>query len=345
MKKKLFLLTLSLFLLCGCGKVPKLKNGEEAVITFKDGKKISVDKLYNTLKKDYALQATVSLIDKTILEEEFKKDIKEAEKYAEDTIKSMQETYGGEEKLLQAIQYYTPYSNIDAYKDSIYLSYLQNKATEEYSKTEVAEKDAKEYYNKVYFGDISINHILITPDVKSGATQEEITKAEEKAKKKAEEVIQKLDEAKNNKKDITETFSSLAKEYSKDDSTKNKGGALGYINLNNLGTNYDELVNAASKLKKGEYSSKVITTSAGYHVILKVDQKKKKSYEKAEDEIRGILSKSIISTDASIAAKAMEYYRDKYDVKIVDSEISKQYSHYMNNQLNQTTNTSDSENK
>ena len=55
MKKKLFLLTLSLFLICGCGKIPKLKNGEEAVVTFKNGDKISADDLYNELKKNYAL--------------------------------------------------------------------------------------------------------------------------------------------------------------------------------------------------------------------------------------------------------------------------------------------------
>ena len=42
------------------------------------------------------------------------------------------------------------------------------------------------------------------------------------------------------------------KEYSKDDATKNAGGALGFINLNQLGDNYDELVNAANKLKKNE---------------------------------------------------------------------------------------------
>ena len=268
MKKKLFLITLSVFLLCGCGKVPKLENGQEAVITFKNGDKISADELYEVLKKDYALEATINIIDKKILEEEFKKDVKDAEKYAEDTIKSMKETYGSEEELLQAIQYYTNYSTIEAYQKYLYTNYLQNKATEEYAKTEVAEKDVKNYYENTYFGDISINHILITPNVKSGASSEDVTKAEEAALKKANEVIDKLDKAKKEGKDIKETFSSLAKEYSDDDATKKKGGALGYINLNSLGSNYDELVNKAVKLKDGEYSTEVITTDLGYHVIL-----------------------------------------------------------------------------
>jgi len=335
MKKKLFLLTLSLFLVCGCGKIPKLKNGEEAVIEFKDGEKISVDELYNELKKDYALQATISLIDTKILEKEFKGDIKDAKKYAEDTIKSMKETYGGEDKLLEAIRYYTNFSTIEAYEKSIYINYLQNKAVEGYAKTQVEESKVKNYFENVYFGDVSINHILIKPEVKSGATQEETTKAEEAAKAKANEVIKKLDEAKKAGKDIKQEFSALAKEYSSDDATKKSGGALGYINLNSLGSNYDELVNAAVKMKNGEYSTKVITTDLGYHVILKVDQKKKGELKDAEDTIRTILSKDLITSDTTISVKAMQYYRKEYKVNIVDSDIEKQYSIYMNNLLNQ----------
>lgn len=337
MKKKIFLITLSLFLVCGCGKIPKLKNGEEAVITFKNGDKISADELYSTLKKDFALEATINTIDKKILEDEFKNELKDAEKYADNTIKSMKETYGSDEELLNAIQYYTNYSTIDAYKNYIYINYLQNRAAEEYAKTTVSEKDLKDYYEIVYQGDVSINHILITPNVKSGASTDEISKAEEKALNKAKEVIEKLNKAKKDGKDVSETFTSLAKEYSDDDSTKKSGGALGFININSLGSNYDELVNAAIKLKKGEYSTEVITTDLGYHVILKVDQKKKPSLEKAEDSIRTILSKNIMASDTKIIVKAMQHFRKEYGVEIIDDDIQSQYSKYMNAALNQNT--------
>ena len=334
MKRKLFLLTLSLFLLCGCGKIPKLKNGEEAVITFKNGDKISANDLYNAVKNDYALDATINLMDKKILETEFKDKIKDATTYAESTIASMKESYGGEDTLLQAIQAYTSYSTIDAYQNYIYLDYLRNLATEEYAKTLVSDKEVKKYFEDTYFGDISINHILITPSVKANATDEEKEKAEKDAKKKAEEVINKLKTAEKENKNIEEEFSSLAKEYSDDDSTKNDGGKLGYINLNSLGSNYDELVNAALKLKNKKYSTSVITTDLGYHVIYRVDQKDKGKLEDAEDEIRTILSQSSLQSDVTISAKAMQYYRDKYDAKIIDSEIKSQYSKYMNQALN-----------
>ena len=337
MKKKLFLLTLSLFLVCGCGKIPKLKNGEEAVVTFKNGDKISVDDLYNEVKDKYALEALINMVDTKILEKEFKKEVEEAKENAEETIKTMQKTYGGKDELLEAIQYYTGFSTIEAYQNFIYINNLQNKAAESYAKTLVTDKQVQKYFDEVYFGDISINHILITPSVKSGASADETKKAEEKAKKKAEEVISKLNDAKKAGKDIKEEFKTLAKEYSDDDATKKKGGELGYINLNNLNSNYDELVNAANKLKDGEYSTKVITTELGYHVILRIKQKDKGTVKDASDNIRSILSQETLSSDTAINAKAMDYYRKKYGVEIVDSELKSQYNKYNNSVLNPKT--------
>lgn len=335
MKKKIFLLTLSMFLLCGCGKIPKLENGQDAFITFKNGDKISVDEVYGEIKNDFALQAAVNLMDKKILEKEFKNEVKNAEVYAKNTIDSMKESYGGSKELLQAIQYYAGYSSIEAYQDYIYLNYLQNIATEQYAKESVSEKNVKKYYENSYFGDISINHILITPDVKSNASDEEIKKAEEKAKKQAENIIKELDKAKKDKKDVNKTFTELAKKYSDDESTKNDSGKLGYININSLGSNYDELVKSATKLKNKSYSTSVITTELGYHVIYRVDQKDKKSLKDAESEIREILSKKTLEQDSTILAKALKSYREKYGVEIVDSEIKKQYNEYMEQQLSQ----------
>lgn len=74
-------------------------------------------------------------------------------------------------------------------------------------------------------------------------------------------------------------FAKLAKEYSEDDDSKEDGGSLGEINIGSLDSNYDELVKAASELKDGEYSTEIITTELGYHVILKTKTGEKKSYD------------------------------------------------------------------
>ena len=50
MKKKLICILAVLLLVTSCGKVPKLKNGDEAVVTMKDGD-ISVEELYSEMKE------------------------------------------------------------------------------------------------------------------------------------------------------------------------------------------------------------------------------------------------------------------------------------------------------
>ena len=127
MKKYIILSLTCLLVLCGCGKIPKLQNGEEAVITFakdKEEHKISAEDLYNTLKDDYGLLAVVNLIDTYILENEFEDYKVNAKETAQSYIDSMLESYGDEETLLQEIQRYTNYSTIEAYQNSLYISFL-----------------------------------------------------------------------------------------------------------------------------------------------------------------------------------------------------------------------------
>lgn len=59
MKKKIVLAMALTLLLTGCGKVPKLENGKDAVVSFKNGDKISVDDLYTQMKDKYALSILV----------------------------------------------------------------------------------------------------------------------------------------------------------------------------------------------------------------------------------------------------------------------------------------------
>ena len=85
MKKKIVVLALIVLLMSGCGsKIPTLSNGDEAVVTLKDGSMVSVNELYESVKDDYALKSLVNLVDKKILEKEYKKKVKDAKKYAED---------------------------------------------------------------------------------------------------------------------------------------------------------------------------------------------------------------------------------------------------------------------
>lgn len=328
MKKKILLISICTLLLAGCGKVSKLSNGDDAVVSFSKGDKISVNSLYEKMKKDYALENLITMIDTQILETEFKDYKAEASNYAENYIKSMEESYGGEEEFLKALQQYG-YSTIEAYQNYLYLGYLQNHAVEEYAKTLVSDKDIEKYYNEKAQGDVEISHILITADVKDDATDEDKTKAEEAAKKKAEDLIKELKESK----DVAKTFKKLVKENSKDDATKDKDGSLGKVTYGDLSESYDELLDAAYTIKDGEIYDKVITTELGYHVIMKTKSYEKESLKKLKKDIIEILSKDLVQNTADISIKGLEYYRDKYGMKIEDNDLKKQYESYITRAL------------
>ncbi len=328
MKKKVLVIGLCTLLVCGCGKsVPKLSNGDDAVVTLSNGEKISVNDLYNDLKANYALDSLINLVDKKILEDKYKDKLESAKEYADSTMKSLKENYGDD--LLSAIQSYTSYSTVEAYESYVYLSYLQNLAVEDYAKAQISDKERKEYYEKNIYGDVLVDHILVTPNVKDDATDEEKKKAEDEAKEKINTIIAKLKESKN----VKETFTELAKEYSEDESTKNEGGSLGYINDGTLSNSYDEIIKAAFNLKNGEFSNEVITTELGYHVILREEQKEKASFDDVKDTITEKLANNLMTTDATVSIKALQNLRKEYNLDIIDSDIKDQYAKYIQNAL------------
>ena len=336
MKKGIILSLVVILTLCGCGKIPTLKNGEEAVITFakdKKEKKISVNELYEELKNNYGLEATIKLIDTYVLETEFKDYKKEAKDQAKSYMDAMVESYGDKETLLQAIQQNTNYSTLEAYEEYLYLNFMQSHALEEYAKDQVTEKEIESYYKDEAKGDVEVYHILITPKVTDDMKSDEITKAENEAKTKAKDIIKKL----NDSKDSLKEFKKLVKEYSEDETTKEKDGNLGYINYGDLDKNYDELIDAAYKLEDGKYSKDVVTTELGYHVIYRNASKEKESLKDLKEEIIETLATEKLETDKEISVNSMKYYRELYNMKIVDSELNRQYGIYLNNLVNQNT--------
>jgi len=69
-------------------------------------------------------------------------------------------------------------------------------------------------------------------------------------------------------------FDSLAKEYSKDPSSKNKGGDLGWFDPRGM---VPEFGAAVAKLQKGKFTLEPVKTQFGYHVILLEDSRTKQA--------------------------------------------------------------------
>ena len=284
MKKKILLIGACTFLLCGCGKIPTLSNGDEAVVQFKDGDKISANELYNEIKNTYGLTTLTNMIDKYVYEKELSDKKSDATEYAEAYLKQIRANYDTEDEYLQALSSMYGYQSEDAFKNVLYISYLQNEGIEKYVSDNITDDELKDYYDNNVYPSMTISHILIAPDVKDDATDEEKEKAEETAKNKVKDLIKELQKV--DKDQIATKFAELAKANSEDSSTKDQGGSLGEINIGSLNSQYDELVSAAAKLKDGEFSTDVITTELGYHVILKTKTGEKKSYDDSLESMK-----------------------------------------------------------
>jgi len=332
MKKKMIVLALCVLMISGCGsKIPTLSNGDEAVVTLKDGSMISVNELYESVKENYALDSLLTLVDKKILEEKYADQIADAESSRDSTMSQLEEYYG--DNLETVIQQYTGYSSSEAYAEYVYLSYLRNLAIEDYCKEQITEKEIKEYYKNSIVSDIKVSHILITPTVTDDMTDEETEAAETEAQEKINTIIEELKSVSSS--EVADKFAELAKEYSEDETTKENGGSLGYINKETLSSEYDELVDAAYKLSDGEFSTSIITTELGYHVILRTETKEKADLEDVRDSIVETLAEDYLTDNPTANVEGLREVRNEYEFEIVDTELQSQYATYIQNLISQ----------
>lgn len=309
MKKKILLVICAMLLMTGCKKDVKLVNGENAIVTFKEGG-ISSNELYNVLKEDQGAEKIMDLIDTFLLDklydetDEEKKYISQNVKTIKDAAKDMgvdYETY---------LKYYYSVASEEAFEDYLSLSFRRDKWTEEYAKETVTEKQINDYYETEVYGDVEASHILITVDTKKDATDDEIKKAENDALEKAKEVIKKLNEGGD--------FATLAKEYSKDTVTNENGGTLGKVNDGSIA---DEVLDALRNMKDGSYSSSPVKASDGYHIVYKKSQAEKPALDdKLKADIKDTIAQET-ATKASFQLKALKELRERNEMNFVDTKL------------------------
>lgn len=316
--KKILLLFCCLFLLVGCNNV-LLKNGENAVVSFKGEEGISSNDLYNELKKSYGAEALVNMIDSYLLNKEY--DVTNDEKsYIKEVISSVKKY--AKENNTSYIEYITKNYGIfteKAFEDYVSLNYKRNLWITDWTKTQVSDKQINEYYKEMTIGDIEASHILISTEATEDMTEDEKDNLNAEALKEAKEVIKKLNNG--------EAFDSLAKEYSDDASNASEGGTLGYFNRGKMVSAFEE---AAINLKVGEYSKTPVKTEFGYHIIYKTNQKDKPKLEEVKESIIDTVSSEMLSTDNTLYLKALLALRSKYEMDIKDSILKEGYNEIYN---------------
>ena len=307
-------------------KNTKTTNGDDIVVKV-DGKTITADDLYKTLKKQNGQSVAINLIDEYILNKEYK-TTDEMKESANKTIESYKSTYGN--SYTQFLQYNGLNSSKEL-KDLLIKNSKLTLVTESYIKDNLTEKEMKDYYESSIYGDISAKHILISFDYGDNATDKEKEEKEKKAKEKALAIIKKL---KNG-----EDFSELAKKYSTDKGSKENGGDLGYFNTGDM---VEEFEKAAYKLNVNEYTLEPVKTTYGYHIIMKTGEKKKPSYKKSKETIIEKIVDEKKNNDSTISAKAMINLRKKYNINIKDKTVKSEYEDYIKEATTKTTTTSSS---
>lgn len=167
-------------------------------------------------------------------------------------------------------------------KNGVRASLAQEQAIE---KT-ITDKELKENYKP----EIKASHILV--------------KDEATAKKVKEELGQ------------GKSFEELAKQYSEDTGSKEKGGDLGYFTAGKMVKEFED---AAYKMKKDEVSEPV-KSQFGYHIIKVTDIKEQKPF----DEVKGDIKKDLVqkkAQDAQFMNDLMMKEIKKADVKVDDKDL------------------------
>lgn len=315
---KFLILMLVATTLVGCGKIPTLENGEEAVATLSKGA-VSANELYEVIKAKYGVTALVDLIDTIILEDKYEETDEEKE-FIDEQVQGLKDSAESYSMTYNDLLNYYGFESDEEVREYFSLNYRRDLAVNDYVASTIKEKEIKKYYENEVYGEINVKHILIAPETLDGMTTEEKEEKEKEALKVAKEVIQKLKDG--------EDWDKLAKEYSDDTSNSEKGGDLGWIAT---GDTVAEFEDAAFALKKGKYTTSPVKSTYGYHIIYKVDTKEKPSYNDSKEDIIDTLVEEKLAEDSTLYYEALEEIRKESGLDITDSELKKDYKDYMNN--------------
>ena len=277
-------------LLVGCS------SGNKAVATMK-GKTITQEDFYSEMKKSNEGKAKLqNMVLADALEEKYGDKVKKSDINKE--YKKLEEKYGSQLSTVLKQNGYTEAS----YKKVIKNGLLAKEALKDKQPTSSKKfKDALDLAWKNYNPKITVQHVLVDDE------------------NTAKDIIKKYEA------DPTEkNFSKLAKEYSKDTSSKDKGGKLDPFDPKSSSNSYDSgFTAAAAKLnKEGDYTKEPVKyeSRSGFFVIrlIKKPEKGKLADHKKEltDQIYDQWQK-----DSTVMNPIYGKVLKDVDAKVVDKDL------------------------
>ena len=217
-----------------------------------------------------------------------------------------------------------------------------DKLIEATQSTKISENDVKDFYNKNkaafnYPERVRASHILI--EANPAQIKQEIIAQDKKGELTADDIDKKVKEAMDNKMSFAQevlkkakanpdSFAALAKQYSDDKVSAQKGGDLGFFTRNDM---VKPFADAAFTLKPGTVSE-IVVTDYGNHIIIVTDKAAAgiQPFEKMKDEIQTYLEQKkkidVLTTllDGLKASAKVEYIDNSYDLKNIQEKIKEE---------------------
>lgn len=291
-------------------RIATLKSGEQSIVKV-DKKNYTADDLYEDMKNYYSVSLLLDSIDKNILNKlypETDEMMDEVEASAQNYFDMYKQYYNyTEEQFLEQ----NGFSSYEAFLEYLKLDHRRNKYLDEYIEKNLKDKEIKEYYEENVFGDINTQHILV--EVSSGEDDKEGLKDED-AKKLAEKIITKLNDG--------TSWEDVQKKY-KDKITFED---LGYQSWD--ASLEESFMTALEDMDDESYSEEPVKTSYGYHVIYRLDQKKKPSLKDAKKKVIDNLIADAKADDANLLYKALISLREDKNIKFNDTVMKDKYKEY-----------------
>lgn len=275
---------LSLTLAAGVIALAACNNGgSETIVKSKSGD-ITKDELYDAMKDKYGEATLQELVYNKVLSDKYKVTDKELDA----KVQELKDQYGDSFNLvLQQNNIKDEKELKKVFKNEML---IQKAAMKD---VKVTDKELQDYY-KNYKPEIKARHILVAD------------------KKTADQIEEKLKAG--------QKFEDLAKKYSTDTASAEKGGDLGWFGT---GTMVAEFEKAAYALDINEIS-KPVKSQNGYHIIQVTDKKEKKSFNDMKKQIEEEVKLSKLDNDT--VQKALKRELKDADIEVKDKDLKDIFS-------------------
>ncbi|MDO4912448.1 MAG: peptidylprolyl isomerase [Lactobacillus sp.] len=267
-------------------------NEGKTMVTYKGGK-ITEEQYLNKVKKTQAGQQTFSqMIITNVFENQYGKKVSNAD--VNKMLNQYKKQYGSSfsQVLTQNGM------SVATLRENIRSSLLMNAAMKDLKK--ISTKQEEKYW-KSYQPAVTVQHILVS------------------SKSTANNIIKQLKAGKD--------FATLAKKYSLDTNTKNKGGKLSSFDSTDT-TLDDSFKTAAFKLKKGEYTTSPVKTQSGYEIIKMIKTGEKGTLKQNKAKIDKAIYAEM-AQDSTVMSSVIKTVLTKANIKIKDSSLKNVLSSYM----------------